>query len=218
VHGLTTGGQRSIERCHGTPAARSDGSEMRGTSTACAFQPGDRHAASTRDTKGGASFIQNITSFALYGFPESHAASNQPMGFYTPAVLVKALWQVQRARRPEGPLLSVNSELLRDASPYAPLKRMTTTKRMVADYAGTGLTIGRHPMSYRREELRRSGVLSAKELWNVRDGMFVRTAGCVIARQRPGTAMGFIFLSMEMKPVLPMSLLRQTYMNNTVQL
>jgi hypothetical protein len=48
--------------------------------------------------------------------------------------------------------------------------------------------------------------------------MFVRTAGCVIARQRPGTAMGFIFLSMEMKPVLPMSLLRQTYINNTVQL
>jgi error-prone DNA polymerase len=119
------------------------------------------------------------------------------MGFYMPAVLVKALWQVQRAGRPEGPLLSANSELLRDASPYAPLKRMTTTKRMVADYPGTGLTIGRHPMLYRREELRRSGVLSAKELWNVRDGMFVRIAGCVIARQRPGTAMGFIFLSME---------------------
>ena len=108
-----------------------------------------------------------------------------------------ALWQVQRAGRPEGPLLCTNSGLLRESSSHTPLKRMTTTECMVADYAGTGLTIGKHPMAYRREELRRSGVLSAKELSNVRDGMFVHTAGCVIARQRPGTAMGFIFLSME---------------------
>jgi error-prone DNA polymerase len=108
-----------------------------------------------------------------------------------------ALWQVQRAGRPEGPLLHANSDLLREPSSHTPLKQMTTTERMVADYAGTGMTIGRHPMAYRREELRRSGILSAKELWNVRDGVFVRTAGCVIARQRPGTAMGFIFLSME---------------------
>lgn len=108
-----------------------------------------------------------------------------------------ALWQVQRAGIPEGPLLSANSIRLREPSNQKPLKQMTTTERMVADYAETGLTIGKHPMAYRREELRRSGVLSAKQLRNVEDGMFVRTAGCVIARQRPGTAMGFIFLSME---------------------
>jgi error-prone DNA polymerase len=108
-----------------------------------------------------------------------------------------ALWQVQRAGRPEGPLLCANSDLLREPSSHTPLKQMATAERMVADYAGTGMTIGRHPIAYRRAELRRSGVLSAKELWSVRDGVFVRTAGCVIARQRPGTAMGFIFLSME---------------------
>jgi error-prone DNA polymerase len=108
-----------------------------------------------------------------------------------------ALWQVQRAGRTEGPLLSSKSELLCETSNVAPLKPMTPSERMVADYAGVGLTIGSHPMTYRREELRRSGVLSAKELRTIRNGMFVRTAGCVIARQRPGTAMGFIFLSME---------------------
>jgi len=108
-----------------------------------------------------------------------------------------ALWQVQRAGRLEGPLLRKNNELLREPSSHTPLKQMTATERMVADYAGTGLTIGKHPMAYRREELRRDGILSAKELWNIRDGVFVRTAGCVIARQRPGTAMGFIFISME---------------------
>jgi error-prone DNA polymerase len=108
-----------------------------------------------------------------------------------------ALWQVQRAGRPEGPLLRANSSLLCESSIHAPLKQMMTAERMIADYAGSGLTIGQHPMAYRRTELRRNGLLSAKELRNARDGVFVQTAGCVIARQRPGTAMGFIFLSME---------------------
>ena len=78
-----------------------------------------------------------------------------------------------------------------------PLQQMTTDERLIADYSGTGLTIGKHPMEYRRAELRRAKVLSAEDLRTRRDGEFVRTAGCVIARQRPGTAKGFIFLSME---------------------
>lgn len=263
--------------------------------------------------------IQNITSFALYGFPESHAASfaliayasayfkvkylaaftcailnNQPMGFYMPAVIVKdaqrhglrvkpidvqlsewactiehepngtlsvrlglryvkglrreaaeaitasrrqdgayrsindlaervpelnhkelttlarigalnklsghrrdALWQVQRAARPAGPLLHSTLSARPAVSTPTPLQQMTTSERMVADYAGTGLTIGHHPMAYRRHELRRRKVLSAIELRNAPKDSYVRIAGCVIARQRPGTAMGFIFLSME---------------------
>ena len=70
-------------------------------------------------------------------------------------------------------------------------------ERLVADYSGTGLTVGRHPMYYRRAQLQQQGVLSALDLRNHKNGEFVRTAGCVIARQRPGTAKGFIFLSME---------------------
>jgi error-prone DNA polymerase len=272
------------------------------------------------DTATQEIIIQNISSFALYGFPESHAASfaliayasayfkvkylaaftcailnNQPMGFYSPAVLVKdaqrhglrikpidiqasewnctiehepgslslrlglgyakglrkqsaeaianarnecghfrsvedlvarvsplnrkeltllarvgalnnlnriehrrdALWQVERAGRLEGPLLQQRNEVLREESNSRPLQQMSTEERLIADYAGTGLTIGKHPMSYRREELRREKILSAVELRTRKDGEFVRTAGCVIARQRPGTAMGFVFLSME---------------------
>lgn len=265
--------------------------------------------------------VQNISSFALYGFPESHAASfallayasayfkvkylaaftcailnNQPMGFYSPAVLVKdaqrhglrvrpidvqisdwpcivehesdgslslrmglgyakllrrqsaealvqsrlqdgpflsaedlairvpqlkkqefttlahigalnkiagiahrrdALWQVERAGKLEGPLLRQQSEWLRDESETSPLRLMNTEQRLIADYTGTGLTVGKHPMYYQRPELRRGNILSAQELRTRRDGEFVRTAGCVIARQRPGTAKGFIFLSME---------------------
>jgi error-prone DNA polymerase len=108
-----------------------------------------------------------------------------------------ALWQVERAGKLEGPLLRQNSEWLRQADEVLPLARMNTAERLMADYAGTGLTIGRHPMHYRRDELRRQRVLSAEELRRCKDGELVRTAGCVIARQRPGTAKGFIFLSME---------------------
>jgi len=108
-----------------------------------------------------------------------------------------ALWQVERAGKLEGPLLRQNSDWLREASDALPLAQMNTEERLVADYAGTGLTVGKHPMHYRRQELRLRNVLSAVELRRCRDGQFVKAAGCVIARQRPGTAKGFIFLSME---------------------
>ena len=74
---------------------------------------------------------------------------------------------------------------------------MSTEERLVADFGGTGLTTGPHPMHYQREPLRRAGVLTARELAQTSSGSYVRSAGCVIARQRPGTASGFIFLSLE---------------------
>jgi error-prone DNA polymerase len=108
-----------------------------------------------------------------------------------------ALWQVERAGKPEGPLLTRTGALLKDPPDPSPLAQMTPEERLVADYSGTGLTTGRHPMSYRRAELRAQKVLTAEELRTRRDGEWVRAAGCIIARQRPGTAKGFVFLSME---------------------
>ena len=257
--------------------------------------------------------IQSISSFALYGFPESHAASfaliayasawlkfhylgaftaailnNQPMGFYSAAVLVKdaqrhglrvrpidvmrsswpctlereedgslslrlglrfarglretaaieleearklrdfasieelarrvpslsradlatlaevgalnsigegshrrdALWQVQRAGRQAGPLLE---SLDQDEEQTSPLQAMNPEERIVADYAGTGVTVGRHPMAHCRDQLRSMNVYRAEDLRMLRHGVKARIAGCVIARQRPGTAHGFIF-------------------------
>jgi error-prone DNA polymerase len=105
-----------------------------------------------------------------------------------------ALWQVEQAGRPVGPLL-------RSAAPADPatnpLRKMTTDERLAADYAGTGLTTGPHPMAYQRDSLRRLGILSAAELESARSDQFVRAAGRVVARQRPGTAKGFVFLSLE---------------------
>jgi error-prone DNA polymerase len=259
--------------------------------------------------------VHSITSFALYGFPESHAASfallayasaylkcrylpvftcamlnNQPMGFYSPAILIKdaqrhglrvlpvdveksewectvkplpngrgsgwclrlglryakglreeaghaivrarpfssvddlalrvpelrkdelnrlaeigalnsldklhrrdALWQAQRAILPVGPLL----ETLEEKGEPSPLVPMNTEERLWADYRGTGMTIGRHPMAHRRAEMNALGVTPAAGLAAIPDGRLVHIAGSVIVRQRPGTAKGFVFLSME---------------------
>ena len=272
------------------------------------------------DTATQDNIVQSISSFALYGFPESHAASfaliayssaflkvhylaaftcamlnNQPMGFYAPAVLVKdaqrhglrirpidvqqsdwqctveheedgslslrlglryakgvhqntadalvatrklhgpfrgvedlarrvpslnrkdmvqlarigainkldrvahrrdALWQVEQAGRPVGPLLQQSASRSQEVH-SSPLKKMSTEERIVSDYAGTGLTTGPHPISFMRSHLKQRNILSASELAEMPSGRSVRTAGCIIARQRPGTASGFVFLSME---------------------
>jgi error-prone DNA polymerase len=78
-----------------------------------------------------------------------------------------------------------------------PLAPMSDRERLLADYGGTGLTIGPHPMTARRSELATRGVLRAIDLPRGRHGRRVRVAGTVITRQRPGTAKGFVFLTLE---------------------
>ena len=104
-----------------------------------------------------------------------------------------ALWQAERVVRPTGSLWQDS-----DAEPTeSPLTPMTPPERLQADYQGTGVTIGAHPMSLRRSELAMRGVLRAVDLPKTRDGRQVRVAGMVITRQRPGTAKGFVFLTLE---------------------
>ena len=74
---------------------------------------------------------------------------------------------------------------------------MSLPDRVRADYDGTGLTIGPHPMSFLRASLATRGVQRARDLLNGRAGRRVRVAGAVLVRQRPGTAKGFVFLSLE---------------------
>jgi error-prone DNA polymerase len=250
--------------------------------------------------------IKQITSFALYGFPESHAASfallayasayirthhpacflaamlnNYPLGFYSPSTLVKDAqrhgvrvlpidvqksgWRcvvqkdsgVRNAVRlglryvdglreaagarieAEAPFESVG-DLARRATLHrneverlaeigalaalglgrrealwqvsalqggllagatsqtpSPLREMTPFEKTLADYRGTGLTTGPHLMAHLRRELRRRGILSAKDLRRVPDGRWVRTAGVVIVRQRPASAKGMLFMTLE---------------------
>jgi error-prone DNA polymerase len=104
-----------------------------------------------------------------------------------------ALWQIEKAARQPGPLLRDVIE----ADAASPLYRMEIEERLIADYHGTGLTIGPHPMAYRRNALRKMGIRSAAELRQLPHGKPAVVAGCVITRQRPGTAKGLIFLTLE---------------------
>jgi error-prone DNA polymerase len=104
-----------------------------------------------------------------------------------------ALWQVERAVRASGPLLEVQPE---PDSP-SPLQPMNHEERLVADFRGTGLTVGPHPMAYRREWLNAMGIRRASDLRDMPNGKRLRIGGCVITRQRPGTAKGFVFVSLE---------------------
>jgi len=133
-----------------------------------------------------------------------------------------ALWQTERAIRPSGELFekatAEDAELAEiffedessafedessaltpgpDSEVECPLKPMTEAERLVADYAGMGLSTGRHPMALRREQLAMRGILRASDLHATRQGRRVRVAGMVITRQRPGTAKGFVFLTLE---------------------
>jgi len=79
----------------------------------------------------------------------------------------------------------------------SPLAPMTRSERMSADFRGTGLTIGRHPVAYHRDELIKLGASRAIDIQTLRDGSPITVAGWVIVRQRPGTAKGFVFLTLE---------------------
>jgi error-prone DNA polymerase len=74
---------------------------------------------------------------------------------------------------------------------------MTLLERTLADYKGTGMTVGPHIMKHLRAELAREGVLRACDLRGARDGQWAKIAGLVIVRQRPGTAKGFCFITLE---------------------
>src|SRR6202022_1720684 len=79
----------------------------------------------------------------------------------------------------------------------SPLPEMNLRDRIAADLRGTGMTVGPHPVALERERLRALGVHAAAELPMLSRSRRVRAAGLCIVRQRPGTAKGFVFLSLE---------------------
>src|SRR5579863_1212903 len=105
----------------------------------------------------------------------------------------RAVWQVTGVERVL-PLLSA-ATVQPEGIPL--LKAPREGQDIVADYGSTGLTLRRHPLCLLREKLQRRGVLPTQELWELPNGIWVRTAGLVITRQRPGSAGGVTFVTME---------------------
>lgn len=106
-----------------------------------------------------------------------------------------AIWQVAAVERDPQSLFAGTPPPGSDAP--SPLDELTPLETTLADYRTTGLTTGPHVMSHLRAGLSARGVLPAQALRELPNGRFVRTAGHVIVRQRPGSAKGFCFLTLE---------------------
>ena len=104
----------------------------------------------------------------------------------------QALWQVARLGRPAGPLFEHEP-----ARGESPLREMSPLEETVADFQTSGMTAGPHPMAYAREQLEAWNVTPNSDLPALPAGRRVRFAGSVIVRQRPGTAKGLLFVTLE---------------------
>ncbi|MBI2512997.1 MAG: error-prone DNA polymerase [Opitutae bacterium] len=103
-----------------------------------------------------------------------------------------ALWDVEAAWSEGESLFRQFADAYREGSPLA---RMSPVEEIQADFAGLGLTTNEHPMAALRAQL--ADVTPASALKETSDGQRVTIAGSVICRQRPGTAKGFVFISLE---------------------
>ena len=126
----------------------------------------------------------------------------------------QALWQISRAAKKAGPLLEPTkggqvqngqqasghgsaSDLYLSPFGRSPLPEMSPVEQTLADFAGAGMTVGPHAMEHVREHLDEYGILRAADLIHHPQGARRRTAGSVIVRQRPGTAKGLLFITLE---------------------
>jgi len=107
-----------------------------------------------------------------------------------------ALWQAAALDPAPPPLLrAAEADLF--AEPAAPLPRMTLGEEVVADYATTAKSLRTHPLSLLRATLSREGLVSTAVLDQARDGARLKLAGLVLVRQRPGSAKGVVFITLE---------------------
>lgn len=104
-----------------------------------------------------------------------------------------ALWQVSAW---EGPRRPLSAHMWPEGEP-SPLPEMDVAERYLADFQGTGLTVGPHPLHLYRQGLRRQGILSAAEFSRCPHGRQATVGGVVIVRQRPATAKGMCFATLE---------------------
>lgn len=117
----------------------------------------------------------------------------------------EALWRSELAMRKQGELFrdtgsGSGHDVLADISSVEHpqfLKRMEGLQLVEADLKKTGISIGKHPMAFIREELSERGVLSAKQSLVLKKGQVVLVAGAVIIRQRPMTANDVVFITLE---------------------
>jgi error-prone DNA polymerase len=106
----------------------------------------------------------------------------------------QALWRSELAIQPAGELF-INTDDEKVNTPF--LERIEGLELVEADLQRTGISIGKHPMAFIREQMEQRGILSAKQLLNVREKEIASVAGAVVIRQRPMTAKNVVFITLE---------------------
>lgn len=114
----------------------------------------------------------------------------------------KALWFIQGLAPAPLPLFEAadrgrNFPRPESVEPEIVLPGAAAGAEVVEDYRATGLTLRAHPVSFLRDELARNEITPCADLASARDGQFVRVAGLVLMRQRPSTAKGVLFMTIE---------------------
>ncbi|HWK68267.1 MAG TPA: error-prone DNA polymerase [Rhizobiaceae bacterium] len=113
-----------------------------------------------------------------------------------------ALWAIKALRDEPLPLFAAASAREADVvpeidEPSVALRPMTKGREVVEDYAHTGLTLRAHPVSFLREELCARRIATCAQVMAARDGRWLEAAGIVLVRQRPGSAKGVMFITIE---------------------
>ncbi|HTF17264.1 MAG TPA: error-prone DNA polymerase [Chryseolinea sp.] len=107
----------------------------------------------------------------------------------------QALWEVTVKEKPTAVFRGAQHETLNEHVQDLPV--MSLSEHVIHDYAATSLSLKAHPVSFIREELTSLHVVPAERLTSLKDGDRVKVAGLVLVRQRPGTASGICFITME---------------------
>ncbi|MGO6697152.1 error-prone DNA polymerase [Rhizobium johnstonii] len=113
-----------------------------------------------------------------------------------------ALWAIKALRDEPLPLFAAAAEreartIAEQQEPAVELRQMTQGHNVVLDYGHTGLTLREHPVSFLRRELAERRIVTCTEAMSARDGRWLMAAGLVLVRQRPGSAKGVIFMTIE---------------------
>ncbi|MEA2413884.1 MAG: error-prone polymerase [Thermoanaerobaculia bacterium] len=128
--------------------------------------------------------------------PEHHQHRQECLCHIDPAVLARTPLQ-GRASVAQTLLSVLSQDAVPASATQSPLAEMSAAEETLADYAATDLTAGPHLLTHFRPQLKRDGVYTAMQLKKLPNGKRVATAGAIIVRQRPGTAKGFVFLTLE---------------------
>jgi error-prone DNA polymerase len=113
-----------------------------------------------------------------------------------------ALWAIKALRDEPLPLFAAASEREQKAvaeqqEPEVVLRQMTEGHNVIEDYGHTGLTLRQHPMAFLRKDLEARRIVTCADAMNGKDGRFMMIAGLVLVRQKPGSAKGVMFITLE---------------------